>query len=176
MRPAPSRPLSRRRGLPVGVLLGVALTATACGTDNTGTAPVNSGDPGTSSAAAAPSTSPGTVDGPQPSPPPGAAPTATAATAAPPPASPPGPAPIEVAYSAGTVSGQTGRVKVPLGERVSLRVLSDTADEVHLHGYDESVAVTAGTPAVLTFQADIPGVFEVELEDLGVQLLSLQVG
>lgn len=62
-----------------------------------------------------------------------------------------------------------------MGETVTLRVRSDVADHVHLHGYDVFQDVDAGETAELTFEADIPGVFEVELEDAGIQLVELEV-
>jgi hypothetical protein len=49
------------------------------------------------------------------------------------------------------------------------------ADEVHVHGYDLTAALTPGQPTELTFAATIPGVFEVELHDAGTVLLTLQV-
>jgi ferric-dicitrate binding protein FerR (iron transport regulator) len=73
-------------------------------------------------------------------------------------------------------SGTTERrVKVPLGSDVRLEVTADQADEVHLHGYDRKVDIEPGTPAVLDFQADTPGVFEVELEEAALKLVELQV-
>jgi hypothetical protein len=83
---------------------------------------------------------------------------------------------IEVTVSGGTVSGDTGRVPVEQGETLELVITSDTADEVHVHGYDVTARVTPDRPAALTFRADLPGVFEVELHDAGTRLLSLQVG
>jgi heme/copper-type cytochrome/quinol oxidase subunit 2 len=83
---------------------------------------------------------------------------------------------IAVQVAGGQVSGDTGRVPVPVGDQVTLTVTSDVADEVHLHGYDLTAALTPGTPAELTFDATIPGVFEVELHEAGTVLLSLQVG
>lgn len=85
-----------------------------------------------------------------------------------------GPTLIEVGYSGGTVTGG-GRREAPVGEVVSIEVTSDVADEVHLHGYDKKVDVTPGAPATLTFTADIPGIFEVELESRGVKLIDLVV-
>ncbi len=58
---------------------------------------------------------------------------------------------------------------------MQLVVTSDVADEVHLHGYDKSVDVTAGGTATLTVLAKIPGVFEVELESRKLVLTQLQV-
>jgi hypothetical protein len=46
-------------------------------------------------------------------------------------------------------------------------VTTDSVDEVHVHGYDFVGIVIPTAPAVLTFTADIPGVFEVELEEAG---------
>jgi heme/copper-type cytochrome/quinol oxidase subunit 2 len=83
---------------------------------------------------------------------------------------------IAVQVAGGQVSGDTGRVPVPVGDQVTLTVTSDVADEVHVHGYDLTAALTPGAPAELTFDATIPGVFEVELHEAGTVLLSLQVG
>jgi hypothetical protein len=44
------------------------------------------------------------------------------------------------------------------------------ADEIHLHGYDLSEDVDAGGAAGLRFTASVRGGFEVELEDLCLQL------
>jgi hypothetical protein len=83
---------------------------------------------------------------------------------------------LAVQVAGGKVTGDTGRVPVPVGEHVTLTITSDVADEVHVHGYDLATALTPGTPAELTFDATIPGVFEVELHEAGTVLLSLQVG
>jgi hypothetical protein len=81
---------------------------------------------------------------------------------------------IQVSYADATITGG-GRVPVELGTSVTLEVTSDVADEVHVHGYDLMQDVTPDAPATVTFDATIPGVFEVELEELGRQLLTLQV-
>jgi ABC-type glycerol-3-phosphate transport system substrate-binding protein len=81
---------------------------------------------------------------------------------------------IDVQVRGGTVDGG-GRTAVPLGDTVTIRVTSDVADHVHLHGYDVLADVAAGTTAELTFDATIPGVFEVELEDAGLLLLELEI-
>jgi hypothetical protein len=54
-------------------------------------------------------------------------------------------------------------------------VRSDVADHVHLHGYDLMRDVAPGAPAQLVFTADIPGRFEIELEDRHLQLAELEV-
>lgn len=82
---------------------------------------------------------------------------------------------VTVTVSGGTVTPKPGRVKVGLGEPLSLRVSSDVADEIHVHGYDLRREVAAGGTATLTFAPDLPGIFEVELESRGLRLLDLQV-
>jgi hypothetical protein len=82
---------------------------------------------------------------------------------------------VTIRYVDGKLTAPKGRVKVKRGSTVQLVVTSDKADEVHLHGYDKSVDVTAGGTARLTFEATIPGVFEVELEHGKVTLVRLQV-
>ncbi|HEX2029730.1 MAG TPA: hypothetical protein VHF25_17255 [Nitriliruptorales bacterium] len=84
--------------------------------------------------------------------------------------------PIEVTVADGQVQGSVRRVPVAVGETVRLQVSSDVADEVHVHGYDRIEPVAAGGRAVLEFTANIPGVFEVELEQRGLKLLELEVG
>jgi hypothetical protein len=83
---------------------------------------------------------------------------------------------LAVQVAGGKVTGDTGRVPVPVGDHVTLTITSDVADEVHVHGYDLTTALTLATPTALTFDATIPGVFEVELHEAGTVLLSLQVG
>ena len=83
---------------------------------------------------------------------------------------------LEVTVTGGQVSGDIGRVPVPVGEHVTLVVTSDAADELHVHGYDLGAGLAPGIPATVAFDATIPGVFEVELHDAGTLLLSLQVG
>ena len=67
------------------------------------------------------------------------------------------------------------RAEVKLGDNVRIVIRSDTADELHLHGYDLTVDVAAGQDAELVFVAEIPGIFEVELEGLRLQVLELVV-
>jgi hypothetical protein len=67
------------------------------------------------------------------------------------------------------------RETVDKGDRVVLVVKSDVADEIHLHGYDKSRDIEAGGTVRLPFKATIPGRFEVELEQRGVQIADLTV-
>jgi hypothetical protein len=81
---------------------------------------------------------------------------------------------IEVTVADGKVTGG-GRKQVDKGEPLTLRVTSDEADEVHVHGYDLKVDLEVGQPGEITFTPDVAGVYEVELEDAGLQLLELEV-
>jgi hypothetical protein len=71
--------------------------------------------------------------------------------------------------------GGIQRPKVKQGDEVTLIVRSDVADEVHLHGYDLSADAGPGKTARIAFTADVPGRFEFELEDRGVQIGELTV-
>ena len=82
---------------------------------------------------------------------------------------------ITIRVIEGTPQGGIARPKVKKGAKVLLIVRSDTADEVHLHGYDISREVAAGGTARIAFVAKIPGRFELELENSGVQLAELTV-
>ena len=77
------------------------------------------------------------------------------------------------------VSG--GRVTAPekfsvtQGSEVTIRVTADTADEVHLHGYDLSKPTVPGQPVEIKFVAATAGRFEIELEKAALPLGNLEV-
>ena len=82
---------------------------------------------------------------------------------------------IMVDVVGGGPAGGVRRVEVDLGSVVALMVTSDIAEEVHVHGYDILRAVSESHPAHFAFTAEIPGVFEVELEGSGRLLLQLEI-
>lgn len=82
---------------------------------------------------------------------------------------------IAVTYTAGAVTGDTGRVKVKLGSRVRIVVTSDVAEELHLHVYDVKKVVTPGQPTEILFTADVPGQVELELEQSRMTLVRLVI-
>jgi carbamoylphosphate synthase small subunit len=90
-------------------------------------------------------------------------------------AEPQGPTIVRVTVVDGAPKGGIVRETVSKGDRVALVVTSDVADEIHLHGYDISRDVRAGGTARIAFTATIPGRFEVELEERGVQIADLTV-
>ena len=82
---------------------------------------------------------------------------------------------IALTVTGGEVSGATGRVPVTLGSTVQLQVTADVTEEVHVHGYDLTADTVPGQPVTIEFTADVPGVFEVELEQSKLPLTRLQV-
>ena len=43
------------------------------------------------------------------------------------------------------------------GDEVRIEIRANTAEEVHLHGYDITLPVPAGKPSTLSFKADLDG-------------------
>jgi len=82
---------------------------------------------------------------------------------------------VRVRVVGGVPEGGIVRKTVKKGDRVVVIVTSDVADEVHLHSYDIMRNVAAGGTARIRFRATLPGRFEVELEDRGVQIADLTV-
>jgi heme/copper-type cytochrome/quinol oxidase subunit 2 len=76
----------------------------------------------------------------------------------------------------GDGSDSIRRVTIEQGQRVTLIVSADVADEVHVHGYDLMADVAPGSPARISFEASVPGRFEVELESRALQIAELRVG
>jgi hypothetical protein len=85
------------------------------------------------------------------------------------------PVEVTIVVENGAPKGGIVRQTVSQGDDVVLVVTSDVADEIHLHGYDESKDVPAGGTIRLPFTATVPGRFEVELEQRGVQIADLTV-
>ena len=75
----------------------------------------------------------------------------------------------------GAPIGGIQRLAVQQGERVRIRVTSDVADHVHVHGYDLMRDVAPGSPATIRFRATLTGRFEIELEDRGTPIAELEV-
>jgi ABC-type Fe3+-hydroxamate transport system substrate-binding protein len=71
--------------------------------------------------------------------------------------------------------GGIKKIEVKKGDPVTFTVQSDSAQEIHVHGYDLEKEVPANGTVTFSFKASIDGAFEIELEDPGVQIASLQV-
>ena len=66
-------------------------------------------------------------------------------------------------------------IELNKGQDVDLTVNSDQPYEIHLHGYDIMKDAGPDAPAVFAFNADIDGVFEIEVEDTATQIAKLVV-
>ncbi|WP_329316338.1 MULTISPECIES: hypothetical protein [unclassified Streptomyces] len=75
----------------------------------------------------------------------------------------------------GKVTPAPGRTELRRGERVALRVTSDRADTLHVHGYDKELALPAGQEATLVLTVDRTGLFEVETHESDLVLTQLLV-
>jgi hypothetical protein len=95
--------------------------------------------------------------------------TTTAETPAPEPAVP------TVRVVNGQPQGGVRKLDFQKGGEVRFRVVSDTADEIHVHGYDLMKDVAKGGSVSFRFPASIDGRFVVELEGRGVQIAELDV-
>lgn len=71
--------------------------------------------------------------------------------------------------------GEETELEASQGDTVRFRVRSQAADHVHVHGYDVFKEVPAGRTVTVRFEADITGVFEIELEDSHQPLARLRV-
>lgn len=136
------------------MVLVLAVTATAC---EVGEPSVPTTDPASTSTTGAPATT-----------------TSAAHTTTSVPATVTTTSGIDVEFSGGTVSGPDV-FEVDLGETVDIWVLSDVDDEMHVHGYDLFFEPEAGVPFNLTFVADVPGIFEVEVHTGHTRLFEIEV-
>jgi hypothetical protein len=75
----------------------------------------------------------------------------------------------------GAAVGGIRKIGVEKGDVLRLRVTSDAEHEVHVHGYDIFRTAAPGRPARFRFEADIEGVFEIELEGTHEQIARLAV-
>jgi hypothetical protein len=82
---------------------------------------------------------------------------------------------LAVTVRGGSVVDGASRQRAALNQPVTIRVTSDAADEVHVHGYEKRVDVAAGRTGEVTFVANIPGVFEVEFEKSHKLLFTMEV-
>lgn len=138
----------------IAVLVAGVLASTGCGSD----------EPTTS---AAPTTAPTTA--------PSSAPPATDPSTPEPVVTPDDAQIVAITVAGGEVTGDTDRVGVPQGTTVRLTVTSDVADEIHVHGFDLTQALSPGQASQLEFVTDRPGIFEVELHDSRLVLTRLQI-
>lgn len=54
-------------------------------------------------------------------------------------------------------------INVCKGQELTLKITSERAGEIHLHGYEEEMEVEPGDTATFTFNTTLPGQFPIEL-------------
>jgi hypothetical protein len=81
---------------------------------------------------------------------------------------------VEIEVEDGNVEGPQ-RITVALDDRVSIEIEADVSDHIHVHTYDLMFDTQPGEKVLVQFRATIPGIFEIELEDSGLLLTSLEV-
>lgn len=82
---------------------------------------------------------------------------------------------LDIVVSHGKVRPAPGRTEIKKGRVIELRVRSDRADTLHVHGYDKEARLPAGKAVTLAFTADRTGLFEVETHESGLLLTQLVV-
>lgn len=90
-------------------------------------------------------------------------------------AKPAGPPTYRVTVRGGQPVGGVKEIEVDKGDTVRLVVRSDSADHVHIHGYDLMQDVGPGKTARFRFKATSDGAYEIELEQRALQIAELKV-
>jgi hypothetical protein len=75
----------------------------------------------------------------------------------------------------GKPQGGVKKLEFKKGDQIRFKVVSDTADEIHVHGYDLMKDVEKGGSVSFSFKGSIDGRFVVELEDHEQQIAELDV-
>lgn len=83
---------------------------------------------------------------------------------------------IVLTIAGGRLQEHLHRVPVPLGTKIRLSISSDVADELRINGYAIAHTITRDEPTQVEFTANIAGVFDIELENIGDHLIQLEVG
>ena len=71
--------------------------------------------------------------------------------------------------------GGKQKISVRKGDTIRLKVTSDEAGEIHVHGFDLEEQAAPGKPASFTFTANIEGRFEVESHVSNAQIAEISV-
>jgi FtsP/CotA-like multicopper oxidase with cupredoxin domain len=87
----------------------------------------------------------------------------------------PAPREVELVVKSGKLVSGEPVIKVREGDEVTLRITSDKADEVHMHGYDRHAHIKANGTATITLKADRTGRFPFELHKSHLELGTLEV-
>ncbi len=81
----------------------------------------------------------------------------------------------EFVVKAGKLASGDPTVKAREGDEVTLKITTDAADELHVHGYDVHGHLKAGETATIRIQATRSGRFPFELHKARLELGTLEV-
>ena len=152
--------LSRGTSLALLPALGMLVLAGCGGSDDAGSSPSN-----TPSSASTPTETPSATPGePKNTPSNTADPSGEQADVT-----------INVTVANGKVNPSGASIKVKAGQTVLVTAVSDTEDELHIHGYDKELELAPGKPVSVKFTADMKGTFEVETHKSGKLVAKLVV-
>ena len=112
---------------------------------------------------------------PGPPPEPASAPGVAAPVAPAPLPAPAGPKVFELVVEGGKLAAGPAVIKVTEGDEIVVRITTDKADDLHLHGYDVHAHLKPGAATELRLVANRTGRFEYELHKSHVDLGVLEV-
>jgi hypothetical protein len=69
---------------------------------------------------------------------------------------------INVTVANGKVNPSGATIQAKAGQTVLVTAVSDTAEELHIHGYNKLLELSPGKPASVKFTANMKGTFEIE--------------
>lgn len=83
---------------------------------------------------------------------------------------------VDIAIADGSTSPQGDRVDAKVGQKITLRISSDVAEEIHVHSDPEhTYRVGADDEVEKSFTVEKPGQVAVEAHELGVTIVQLVV-
>ena len=82
---------------------------------------------------------------------------------------------FSIKISDGKIVAGNGDIKVREGDVVSIAIVANEEEELHLHGYDKAVELAKDATGTLTFMANITGRFPFELEHSKTELGAVSV-
>jgi plastocyanin len=82
---------------------------------------------------------------------------------------------IGITVTGNKVTPAPSTVDLAVGEKLTLTVTSDHADQLHIHGFEVEKDLAAGRPLSVTVTGDQPGVYDVETHHPELRLLKIAV-
>jgi hypothetical protein len=75
----------------------------------------------------------------------------------------------------GQLTTQPLRIQGQVGKEVKFLVYTNQADELHVHGIDQTIALPANETTLVTIATPQVGVYEMELHNAGIELGQIEV-